>query len=194
MAIITPEQIKTFISALQISVSSPLTHHLLTQFDTEGHILKIGFAQKVPGDKGLKKFERIMPGKWKSLGGGKNWEYGIEALEAFDIVSITNLLLLTRLQDDQIVALVEQDPRYRPYAQALGLLPESKGGAPILSLGQARDLIFQTIAQKGLSLAAIAQHAGLSQVSLSNFKAGGDIRLSNLLKIAKAVGVKLVLN
>lgn len=190
MATITNEQFEAFINALQLCLKHELNYRYAPQNNIQSCF--IGFSSTTPDNGNLDKIQRLIPGHWETLG-KYNHQCHIEHLQKINTGLLTSFLLLTRLQDDQIVALANQDHRYRPYAQALGLLAESKGGAPILSLGQARDLIFQTIAQKGLSLAAIAKHTGLSQVSLSNFKAGGDIKLSNLLKIAEATGLKFSL-
>lgn len=54
--------------------------------------------------------------------------------------------------------------------------------------------IFQRIEQQHMTLREVAEKSGLSQVSISNFKAGRDIKLSSLLKILKVVGIKLRLD
>lgn len=192
MTDITDIEMHGLINALQLCIQSPLTHYIFSKLGKEGNTLRIGFSQKIHKDSGLKKLEQLMPGKWEYLKADNQWDYVIEAPEILNISALTNFLLLTRLQDEQIIALASQDARFRSFAETLGLVSKEMG-VPISTLSDMRDIIFKTIDQKKLSLKTVAELTGLSQVSLSNFKAGKDIRFSTLLKLTKALGIKVSL-
>lgn len=194
MTLITDDQINELTNALQLCITSQIMGWNKPNHKSVKNVFVITFTHKSANDAGLKKFDLLMRGQWGApLNNGRTQSYTIQNFDPVDISLLTSLLMLTRLQDDQIVALAEQDPRYRPYAATLGLLPLQERGSTIMSLVQARDFIFQAIEKKKVSLTELAKQTHLSQVSLSNFKAGGDMRLSNLLKIAKALGIKLML-
>lgn len=186
---ITNEYIEAFVNALQLCLKYQVIRY---DYNFAEDVFLMSFTSTESHDESLDKFKRLVPGESKKLDKYKH-QYRIKNFQQLDLGLLTNFLLLTRLQDDQIRAIADHDPRYRPYAKTLGLLSAEIDSTPILSLVQARDFIFRTIEKKAVSLAMVAQQAGLSQVSLSNFKAGGDIRLSNLLNIAKALGIKLTM-
>lgn len=183
MDIPSQDEWNAFLNALQLCIASPIDGS--SSAGTTSPLIKI--LAVVDGDVGLKKFEKLVPGHWERGG------YCVEDISKMDISLLTSFLMLTRLQDTQIMSLAEQDGRYRQYANALKLTSHG-GKTGITTISDARDAIFKAIDQKKISLKKISELTGLTSVSLSNFKAGGDIRLSNLLKIAKALGVKLVLN
>ncbi len=187
--IFTNEQLNAFVNALQVCIIHEMHYRYIPLKDT----ILMSFTSTEINDDNLGKFKRLVPGEIRKLGKYSH-QYWIKNLQQLNLGLLTHFLLLTRLQDNQIIALVKQDMRFRPYAKILGLLPTETDAMPVVSLTQARDLIFQTIEKKSVSLATLAQQTGLSQVSLNNFKAGRDIRLSNLLKIAKALGIKVTLS
>lgn len=43
-----------------------------------------------------------------------------------------------------------------------------------------------------MTIRMLAEATGLTQVAISNFKAGGDIRVSNLIRIARALRMRLM--
>lgn len=194
----TEDQVDAFVNALQVCIAHEINNSYRAWLSNiakpapAGDVFLMSFTSTKSGDKNLDKFKRLVSGLSTTLDKYSH-RYQIANFQQLDLSLLTNFLLLTRLQDDQIRAIADQDPRYRPYAKTLGLLPAEIDATPILSLMQARDFIFRTIEKKAVSLAMVAQHAGLSQVSVSNFKAGGDIRLSNLLNITKALGITLTM-
>lgn len=54
-------------------------------------------------------------------------------------------------------------------------------------------LIFNIVRDKKMTLRQVSDKTGLTQAAISNFKAGSDIRLSNLIKIANALDLKVTL-
>lgn len=44
-----------------------------------------------------------------------------------------------------------------------------------------------------MTIRELAEKTGLSMVAISNFRSGKDIRLSNFIKIAEALGLRLKL-
>lgn len=175
----TRDDMNALLNALQLCIASPVLGYSLENN-------AIAFSTLVDGDTGLEKFKKLIPGRMEHS------TYHVEDISTVDIFLLTSFLMLTRLQDAQIISLAGQDNRYRPYANVLKLLPDG-GETVITTIADAKDAIFKTIEQKKWPLKKVAELTGLTQVTLSNFKAGGDIRLSNLLKIAKAVGVRVVL-
>lgn len=175
------DEMSALLNALQLCIASPVLGHSI------GTTSSVKFSAIVDGDVGLTKFAKLVPGRWERNA------YYIGDISKVDISLLTSFLMLTRLQDTQIMSLAEQDGRYRQYGDSLKLTSHG-GKTGITTISDARNAIFKTIDQKKISLKKISELTGLTSVSLSNFKAGGDIRLSNLLKIAKALGVKLVLN
>lgn len=188
-AIDTREEILGLINALQLCISDEI---IIFRFHSPDNAITISFGKGEKNDVGLKKFSLLIPGKWLPSSSGQR-NYFIENSNRIDLALLTNFLLLTRLQDDQIISLASQDTRFRPFAEALGLISKVTE-TPITALSDIRDVVFKTIDQKKLSLKKVAELTGLSQVSLSNFKAGNDIRISTLLKIAKALGIKISFN
>lgn len=194
----TNDQVDAFVNALQVCITHEIGYSYrdwlfgVTEPAPAGDCFLMSFTAMKSGDKNLDKFKSLVPGRSKALN-KYGHQYRIENFQQLDVGLLTHFLLLTRLQDDQIRAIADQDTRYRPYAKTLGLLPADIDATPILSLLQARDVIFRTIEKKTISLAIVAQQAGLSQVSISNFKSGGDIRFSNLLNIARVLGIKLTM-
>lgn len=178
----TNDEMNAFLNALQLCIASPISG--FSHADTASPLIK--FVMMVDDDAGLAKFEKLVPGRWERS------SYHVEDILKVDISLLTSFLMLTRLQDAQIVSLAEQDGRYRKYAEALALVPHMEIKF-INGVSDLRDAIFVAVGEKKLSLKKLSELTGLTQVSLSNFKAGGDIRLSNLLKITKALGIRISL-
>lgn len=190
---ISNDHIRGFVNALQLCISSQIMSWQGPHYRSSDNLFVINFGPWDPDDSNLEKFQKIVPGRWVTSEFKKRiYSYFIQNLDQIDLSLLTNFLLLTRLQDDQIVSLASQDARFRPFEEALGLASK-EAAKPIVALADIRDVVFKTIGQKNMSLKTVAELTGISQVSLSNFKAGNDIRISTLLKIAKALGVKLTL-
>ncbi len=171
--------IDAFANALQLSIESPI--HKITP--SIGDNIAIIFDQ-APTDTEWKYFSRIVPGDWNAA--TKTYTISRKSISS----SLITFLLLARLQPQPMKKLAELDPQYAPFITALGLRATADG-AVIRSLQDAVRAIFQRIEQQHLTLREVAERADLTQVSLSKFKAGNDIRLSSLLKIAKAVGITI---
>lgn len=192
MTDVTDDQFSGLINALQLCINSQIMGWHKPGHKSVNNAFVITFAPKASNDAGLKKFNLLVQGQWGAPQHHRIQNYVIQNLNTTDAGQLTNFLMLTRLQDDQIVSLASQDARFRPFAAALGLASK-EAAKPIVALADIRDVIFETIGQKNMSLKTVAELTGISQVSLSNFKAGNDIRISTLLKIAKALGIKLTL-
>lgn len=188
----TDDQIDGLMNALQLCCNSQIMGWHKPSHKNVNNAFVITFAPKASNDAGLKKFDLLVQGQWGASQHHRIENYAIQNLNQMEVGQLTNFLLLTRLQDEQVASLATQDARFRPFAEALGLIPKTTA-APIVALSDIRDIIFKTIDQKGLSLKTVAELTGISQVSLSNFKAGNDIRISTLLKIARALGIKVLL-
>lgn len=183
---ITAEALDALGNALQLSIKSKIQH--ITQ--TAGQALVIQLERLAPRDRGWNDFCRLLPGRWDA----KALTWTVAAPNAADISRLITFMLLTRLQYPQMQKLAELDSVYGPYFAVLGahaLVRRLSTHLPIDTVPAAVTAIFQHIAQQRLTLRVVAEKSGLTQVSISKFKAGGDIKLSSLLKIIQAVGLKL---
>lgn len=176
------QDIDAFANALQLSILSRIRKIEPTPHKE----LAIYLEQPLSHDNGWKYFCRITPGRWDN-------DRGAYIIPENTIPpGLTTFLLLSRLQPQQMQKLAELDSQYKAIVTAvlLQLSPPSTTDA-IDTLQAAVRAIFQRIEQQHMTLREVAEQSGLSQVSISNFKAGRDIKLSSLLKIAKVVGLKI---
>lgn len=174
------EYINAFANALQLSVESPISKIAATISDD----IEIIFERTPSKNSGWKYFCRIIPGDWNAE--TTTYVFSRHAISS----SLITFLLLTRLQLQPMKKIAEIDAQYVPFVTALQLIPTAKSNG-IATVQDIVRSIFQRIEQQHMTLREVAEQSGLSQVSISNFKAGRDIKLSSLLKIAKVVGLKL---
>lgn len=183
---ITAEALNALGNALQLSIKSTvqrITH-------TADRALVIQLERLAPRDRGWHDVCALLPGLWDAT--ALTWT--VATPNVAEISRLTTFMLLTRLQYPQMQKLAELDPVYGPYFGVVGAPAPARRlstNLPIHTISDAARTIFQHIARQKLTLRAVAEQSGLTQVSISKFKAGGDIKLSSLLKIIQAVGLKL---
>jgi len=179
--------IDEFISALQVSIKSKIVEY---DADVFSETLLIQFQRKPLDDPQWALFEKIVGdnGRWAPRLKG----YSIDT--AVITSHLINFLLITRLKEENIAKLGKIDPKYRDYVErAVGSSGLQTGAHALETLVQISGTIFSISEQNGITIRQLAEQTNLSMVSISNFKAGKDIRLSNFLKIAAALGLKLKL-
>lgn len=176
----TKQLLAEFANALQLSIKTKVSGVNLDDSD-----LIIEFESKaLPDDTNFFHFLNIFGEGW--VPGQKN--YTIRNSNNFNWPKIILFLLLTRMNKENILGLVEIDPSMEEVTKQLGLKIYGTG---LDSVKKCSQFVFEKLEDKKMTIRELAEKAGLTQVSISNFKAGGDIKLSNLLKIIKATGLKL---
>ncbi|MBI4237589.1 MAG: hypothetical protein HY696_04115 [Deltaproteobacteria bacterium] len=188
MTPMTTTELDEFANALQLCIKSRVKK--IVRNPSGGFVIRID--QRVTDDAGLRLATRLLPGHWNA--GQTVYEVTWPSADPALLPLLTQFLLLTRLQPRNILALANQTPRYRALVEQLGdELPAASPGKIIADLAAARHAIFTQIEAQQFTLRAVAEAGGITQVTLSKFKAGGDIMLSTFLKIAAAVGYHVTL-
>lgn len=175
------EDLDKFHSALQLSIESEIK---IILFNPEGYSLS--FAKKPTHDERWFYFERLSTGYWKKVD-HKEWRYQFPS-ETFDIQKLTQFLLLTRLSKENILKIASLDPRFKEYSYKI--FKEDSANQTFDNMEEIISFIFSIIEKKKLTIRELSEKTGLSMVSISNFKTGKDIRLSNFLKILKGLELK----
>lgn len=172
-----------FMNALQLSINSKLDK---LSFEKNEHSIALHFQPRHHDDENLKKFFKLLSphAKWQD----KNSLVWNEATEG-NIEALTELLILSRLKDENLKALSQKHHRFKKWTQKLNL-PLATSEQTNSPHGIAK-LVFQTLEEKNMTLNELAERSNLSLVSLHRFKKGNDIKLSNLLKILKALNLKM---
>lgn len=189
MNTLSAQEAQELVNAIQLCIKSRIAD---TQ-STSAVILALTFDAIRPDDTGLTLVQRLLPGTWEL--GGKS--YAITSIP-FPVPLMTQFLLLSRLNIKNMMKLAELDERYRPL---LDMFDEQLGSDALMrgtlqsvtSIPQAAQCLFAAMKQQQMTIRAVADAAGVTQVTVSKFKAGGDVMLSTFLKIAKAVGLQIVL-
>jgi|GEM_PF-2671832 len=175
-----------FFNALQLGLQSSIADCRQDNTDT----WHIDFAQIVPDDAGLDIMQRLVPGSWSRR--GKMYTIHVAQVRV-PFPLLTQFLLLSRMNPDNMHALLAMDPKkYHAIAQRLDLQPPHAHATTALQLITSRDdaarIIFSEMQRQHLTIRAVAESAGVTQLTVSKFKAGGDVMLTTFLQIAHAVG------
>lgn len=178
------DSINHFFNAMQLSLTSTLG-----VIPGEGCIL---FEELEDKDPHLKLMEKLLPGHWASVGQGTAIQhvYYIKDFDKLDLPHITDFLILTRLNKKNILALAKNNTPFLPFFKQLGMAQNSH---TIDSLQAFANLLLADMDQKNLTIRQLADMTGLTQLSISKFKSGKDIKLSNLMKVAQVLGRRIVI-
>lgn len=175
----TEQELKEFGNALQLSIQSKINGITI-----KGDDVVIDFAFPPPADDvNLYIFFQL----FGHLSENKK-NYIISTTDKINWPKITLFLLLTRMDEDNIRKLAELDEFAKELAQKMGL---GSSDTTIDSVKNCSQIIFKKMEEKNMTIREMAERTGLTTVSISNFKNGKDIRLSNLIKIIKVLGVYL---
>lgn len=177
-----------FHNALQLSVDTPIPH--TGTILSNPPILSLSFQRQKPtptNDERWHFFEIISEGTWKEAA-HQTFLYQIP-IETLNLEELTQFLIITRLKKENMLKIAELQPEYKKYVEKVFGQKKPETKSQISSLEEAKKIIFNQITKKDMTLLNLAHQTGLSLVSLNNFKSGKDIRLSNFLKIAQALGV-----
>lgn len=181
---LTKEFMNGFINALQLSINDTIGSYWVSEKNC-----LITFAknpEKIRNSQ-LGIFLKLVPGEWIS-----SKSYSVPSPETYLTEDLKSFLLLTRFQEPLMKKLAETDARYRVFVEKIfGVSHASTWD--IASVKECMNIIFEQIQKQKLTLREISERCGLTQVSLSRLKQGQDIRLSNLIRITDAIGMKLTL-
>lgn len=180
------DEMNEFINALQLSINSQISSWFIRQDQIEIH-----FLNREPNDVNLESFQKLVPGIWKPSGKTGGEIFYIIANTEFVSSLSTQFLLLTRLNKENVLTLAELDKKYKPFADKIYGPSDKKIPALIDNTEDVSRIIFDEVQRQKLTLRQLAEKTTLSPVSLSNFKAGKDIRLSNLIKICQTLKLKI---
>ncbi len=175
------QEIDELINALQLSIDTKIQ-----QYKAESGTLLISFANKIGKDNRLKDFILISGAQVKK---DRSITLSLKEISPH----LTGFLMLSRLAPKYVQKITELDTRFEKLAEKITQAEKELNPATILSIEQASQIIEQTIKRKKMTLRELSQKTGLTQVSLSHFKSGKDIRLSNFLKIAEALDLKVTI-
>lgn len=179
MKLPSDQDLKSFENALQLCIETKIHNVTLGK---DNYIL-VNFDKAPQDDEQLFLFFNVVEGKWEN----KNKSYRISEI---DLQEVINFLLITRLNKENMMKLAEMDPEAEKMVTKMGLKTKV---LYINDIKHASKIVFEQLSKRNMTMRELSQRTGLTQVSLSKFKAGNDIRLSNLIKIAGALNLKLIL-
>ncbi len=181
-----------FYFALQLSIDNKIETNKVSVISSNSfsNALRIGFNEK-PKDERWNYFEKIAGGEWKKS--TQNSLLYIVPNGFQNLEELTQFLFITRLRKVNMLKIVEIHPEYKKYVEKVFPKSQLSSSSTLKTLEECKRIIFEEIARQNLTLNKLSHQTSLSMVSLSNFKAGNDIRLSTFLKIASALGITLTL-
>lgn len=176
----TEHELGEFANALQLCIKTEIKDVAIS-----GDALVIELDE--PGDdENLRRFTSLVDAQWEE---GRT-RCLVRAIDVIDWPRLTLFLLLTRLEDKNIPKFAQLDPSAREFAEKLGFGPAVEH---LDSVRECSRSVFAKMKKRGMTIRELAEATGLTQVSISNFKAGKDIKLSNFVKIVRALDVNLKL-
>lgn len=178
MSEIAMEQLDELANALQLSIETKIS-----RISQDGDSLKIEFdAEPRREDRKLFSFLGLVEGDWD----GGSRAFIVRNAGSLKLPKIILFLLLTRMDEENIHKIAELDESAREIAEKLGV---RSSGSMIDSVEKCSKAIFERMQKRKMTIKELAEATGLTQVTISNFKSGRDVKLSNLLKIARALGM-----
>jgi len=178
---------QSFVNSLQLCIQSTIS-----DLKNEGSQIQIYFSRFSNDDNGLRLFEKLQLGSWDKS--HAFYSINIESREdVFYLSDLTYFFLLTRLKEKSILQLAKKSERARKIAEQLNLLKSAENSIEPSSVSQAVSALFSILKEKNMTFRELSEKTGLSQMTLHKAKAGGDLRLSNFLKIAEALGFRVKL-
>ncbi len=181
------DQINAFVSALQLCIKGEVVVSRHSINNQPPRKLTITFPSEKSIDEGVKFFTKIIEGKWLN-------EEQYEILNSGPALSqeFINFLLVTRLVKENMLKIAEIDPTYEKYVQKLSF-KKTSSGISLNNLAQAKTVIFDYMKENKVTFNELAKKSGLTAMTLNNFRAGADMRLSSFLKITQALGLKVII-
>lgn len=175
-----------FLNALQLSLNTKI-HDVYLEKSNELHF---EFNNDPSSDRSFQYFKKLMDAMWNTKKETviiKNWDQKFSH-------SLINFLMLSRLKKENMQALAQLDPQYKVFVEKI--LGKSKTtnqsqATLVKNIKEASQMAFSQVEKYNMTLRELSQRSGLTQTALGKFKSGKDVRLSSLLKILKALNLKL---
>lgn len=192
------EEIDQFINALQLSIASKISRwkiaepYLLVDFDLAKDDEKLNLFLGLMGPDIIRDkqffFKRTDADK-------PTQETENATLLLSDLTpTLTQFLLLTRLDRENMEKLAKRDPQYRLLVSKIGRnepYPPESHEIIVGTISDAAPFVFRKAKEAGASLRVLSEKTGLSTMALGKIKKGGDLRLSSLIKLCAALGLRL---
>lgn len=179
------EQIQSLLNTLQLCIKTAIADHRAS----DNNILQLKFSSAPQDDKGFEYFQKLVDGEWDE----KKTSLTIKNADSFLSTRVFNFLMLSRLQEKNMRMLAKLDTQYQPFVKKTLGDHQDALEEIIEDLEKASAIVFSHVEKQQITLRELSHKSGFSQVALSNFKAGKDIRLSSLLKILKALKLTLTI-
>lgn len=176
----TKDELNEFVNALQLSIDTKIVGFKHASDDS----IVIKLATGAIKDVRLRRFVDKLDCKFEQ----SNRIVRIPDASSIDWQKLISFLYVTRLTKSNVEIISRMGTRYD---FLVGKDAAVQSAFTIDSIRDAADRLFAMVEERKMTLRTLAEKSGLTQTSLSKFKAGGDIRLSSLIKIANALGVRL---
>jgi len=176
----TKDELNEFVNALQLSIDTKVVG--FKQAPDASVIIKL--AEGASKDRNLKRFASMVGGFFQQSGRVLR----IPNASTIEWQKLTSFLYVTRLTESNLKKISGIKSRYDFFVEKNAAVQSSFA---IDSIRNAADRVFALVEERKMTMRTLAEKSGLTQTSLSKFKAGGDIRLSSLIKIANGLGVRL---
>lgn len=184
MITITKESTDEFLNALQLSVDCKIKSGR-----SENKQIYVMFEENAQNDRHCQFFQNLTHGEWSK--DGKTLKFSIT--DTHSLKMLWTLLMMTRLEEENMRGLAKIDKDFAWLNNLLDSKPNAKTTV-IHNVKRASEFIFGEIQDKKMTLREFSELTGLTQVTLSRFKQGQDVRLSNFLQMTKALGIEIILN
>lgn len=173
-----------FLNALQLS-----TDCKIKSGRSENKQIHVSFDQDARDDRHCQFFQNITHGEWSN--DGKTLKFSIT--DDHTLKMFWTLLMMTRLEDENMRGLAKID---RDFAWLNNVLDSKQNPAAtvIHDIKRASEFVFSEIQNKKMTLRELSELTGLTQVTLSRFKQGQDVRLSSFLQMTRALGIEIILD
>ncbi len=176
------EIFSAFQNALQLSLNTRILAGKISG-TADKTTIEIRFFKRNPDDTKLESFTKILGNSAIFLTPTTlEWQNA----NFKEVELITELLMLSRLDQNNLNKLAEIDPRFAPWVQN-----KFKTHAKVELKINPTQIIFDQLEKKQIPQSNFSKKTGLSLVSLYKFKNGGDIRLSNFLKMLDALNLEI---
>lgn len=189
MNIPSSEQIDAFINALQLSISSKILGNPKYDYDPKNNGLSF-ILDKSEKDTKLETFQKLISDQFLLY---KRNKFGVPImiinLSDKQISELTSFLLLTRLEPNQIEFFANKKDTSFTFLKNYRKEAKPEKNVEVKTIADAADYIFSKISEKQMTLRELSELTGMTPASLHNLKNHQDIKLSTLIKMAKALGI-----
>lgn len=184
---IDTNEVELLINAIQVCID-----HKINKFSIKKNSLQLIFDKRVmEKNNKLKIFHEIVQGYWDKT--SKIYTFNLNQIG--DLPLFTNFLMLSRLSKKNLEKLATSQTKFAKFLKRLRYLKKEQDKSySIHNIEQIREILFSKMEQKNITYRELSNLTGLSQAALHNFRSGGDIKLSNFINFANALGMHIILS